>query len=121
MRDAYRDEEPFVNGGINWSRRLIITRWNIRSRMLINSIQRICHRKIHPKTSISSRRRVERIDTFRRFRFSRNKTFPSFIAFFDNFKSILFILAFPTKRKRILLFTIRNLNRQLQFLAHGTL
>jgi len=47
-RGDYGDEEPFVDGGIDGGRGLIVAGRDVRSGMLINSVRGVCHGKIHP-------------------------------------------------------------------------
>ena len=46
------------------------------------------------------------------FGFAGDETFPSFVAFFDDFECVFFILAFPTESKRVLWLPIGNLSQQ---------
>jgi hypothetical protein len=53
--------------------------------------------------------RMVRIDTFGCWGFSSDETFPSFVAFLDDFKSILLVLTLSAKSEGILLLAIRDL------------
>ena len=110
---GYRDEEPFVDGGIDGGGRLVVAGRDVGCGMLVDAVRGVRHREIHPKTLDSQKGREGegevRVDTLGRFSFAGNKTFPSLITFLDDLKCILLILTLSTKRKRILLLPIRNL------------
>jgi hypothetical protein len=107
----YRDEKPFIDAGVDIGGWFVFSRRNFRSVILIDAVWRVCHCHIH--TMSAGLLEEIRIDVFGYFCFSGDETFPCFVAFFDDFQSIFFILAFPAERKRILLFSIRNLHQQL--------